>query len=71
MVRLVEVAGCVAAWRTVATADVTTTQTKPEMNPRRAEFQTLFTSGGVRRNWFDLSQMTATHNELQKESVFS
>ena len=64
VLRLVEVTRRVAARRTVATADMATDQTQPQMNPRRAEFQALFASGGMRRNRFDPSQMMATHNEL-------
>jgi len=41
--RVMEMSRGVAARRTIATTDVTTAQAKPEMNPRRAQFQALFT----------------------------
>ncbi|HEX3997432.1 MAG TPA: hypothetical protein VHX65_02665 [Pirellulales bacterium] len=39
------------------------------MNPLGAEFQALFTTGGIRPNRFHLSQMMASHSELQKKSI--
>jgi hypothetical protein len=43
MVRSVEVPCGVTAGRAVTTADVTASETKPKRNPRRTEFQALFT----------------------------
>ena len=67
MVRLVEVPCGVTAGRVVTTADVTASETQPKMNPRRAEFQALFTplgSGGSRNKPL---QVMTTHNGPPEE----
>jgi hypothetical protein len=67
MVRFVEVSRGVTAGRVITTADVTASETKPKMNPRRSEFQALFTplcSGGSRNE--PLKVMTA-HNGPHEE----
>jgi hypothetical protein len=51
----------VAAWRAIATADVTTAQAKPKMNPRSVHFQALFTSERASGNWIKLGQVVTTH----------
>ena len=55
--RVMEMSRGVTARRTIATADVTTAQAEPEMNPRRAQFQALFTPKSVRRNRIDTRQV--------------
>ena len=59
--RVMEMSRGVTARRTVATADVTTAQAEPEMNPRRAQFQALFTPKSVRRNRINIGQVMTAH----------
>jgi hypothetical protein len=61
--RLMEMSRGVAPRRTIATADVTTAQTEPQMNPRRAQFQALFTPWSAGRSRFDTPQMLTVHDD--------
>jgi hypothetical protein len=64
--RVMEMSRGVAARRTVATADVATAQAEPEMDPRRAQFQALFTPKSVRRNGIHTGQVVTAHGRSPK-----
>src|ERR1700722_12904526 len=48
--------------RRITASDVPATHAKPEMNPRVAHLQTLFTTARVRLYLLNLVQMSALHN---------
>jgi hypothetical protein len=67
VVSLVKVLCGVTAGRAVTTSDVTASETKPKMDPRRTVFQALFTSvcpGGSRN---EPLQVMTTHNGPREE----
>ena len=68
--RVMEMSRGVAARRTIATADVTTAQAEPEMNPRRAQFQALFTPKSVRRNGINTGQVVTAHGRPPKVNLW-
>ena len=67
MVRLVEMPRGVTAGRAVTTSDVTASETKPEMNPRRTEFQALFTPLCPGGSGNEPLQVMTTHNGPHEE----
>jgi hypothetical protein len=62
MVRLVEVPRGVMAGRAVTTADVTASKAEPEMNPRRTQFQALFTALSSGGSGNEPLQVMTAHN---------
>ncbi len=67
MVQLMEVLCSVTAGRAVTTADVTASETKPKMNPRRPLFQALFTTLGPGRSRNEPLQVMTAHNGPHEE----
>ena len=57
----VEMARGVSTRRTIATADMTTVQAEPEMNPRHAPLQALFATKCARGNGVESAQVLTTH----------
>src|SRR6266446_3443757 len=55
--RVMEMLRGVAAWRTIATADMTTAQAETKVNPRRAQLQTLFATGSASWNGLDVGHV--------------
>jgi hypothetical protein len=69
--RVVEMMCGVPARRTIATADVATTQAEPEMNPGRAQFQALFTTQCVSRNRIEIGQVLTAHIGTPRGECFA
>ena len=67
VVRLVKVPRGMSAGRAVTTADVTASETKPKMNPRRPLFQALFTTLGPGRSRNQPLQVMTAHNGPHEE----
>ena len=66
MVRLMEVPCGVTAGRAVTTADVTASETKSKMNPRRTEFQALFTPLGPGGSRNEPLQVMTAHTDFTR-----
>jgi hypothetical protein len=56
---ILEMLGRVFVFRRIAAADVSADFAEPQMNPRIARFQAIFTAVRARRNQFDFAQMFA------------
>jgi hypothetical protein len=61
MARVVEMFRGMAAWRAVTTADVTAREAEPQMNPRCAQFQALFTPLSTGGSGNETLQMMTAH----------
>ena len=62
MFRRVEVFRGVLVFRRVAAADMAAGHAEPQVNPSVADFQTVFTAVGARRDFANLIEMSAVHS---------
>src|SRR5437868_13073858 len=62
VVRVMKMSRGMAARRAIATADVTTAQAEPKMNPRRAQFQALFTTRSASGDGVETGQVLTAHS---------
>ena len=63
---------CVAAWRAVTTADVSTHEAETQVGPIRPGLQTFFTTRGLGPHGLEADQMLAAHclDPLERPVVF-